>query len=185
MHQTDSSIINKGRFSRMSPVLALGAMAGIGLFLSREGTQENVLESVGLAFIISASLYDAFRGIIPNALVLTGLAVVLLLSFVLPNTSGVAVLLGAAVGGGLLLFLGLTLSWILKREALGGGDVKLMALIGGLLGWEGVFPVLFWAAVLALAWIACLSLVRGGALKRAVRFGPWMGATAFLAIIMG
>lgn len=163
--------------------MGLGVLVGGGLFFFREPTQENILQSLGLAFIVSGSLYDAFWGIIPNEIAVTGLAAVILLSFLLPDASVVMALVGALLGGGLLFVTGLCVSWLLKKEALGGGDVKLMALIGGVLGWEKIFPVLFWAAVLSLAWVVCLFFIRGGPLRRAVRFGPWMAVATFLSVI--
>ncbi|MFQ5693803.1 MAG: prepilin peptidase [Nitrospinota bacterium] len=172
------------RRKRTLACLGLGALVGVGLVFARGPTAGTAVQAFGLAFVIAGAISDALWGIIPNSLSLTGLAGVLLASVFLPEVGSGEVVLGAIVGGGTLLLLGLGMSRLLRREALGGGDVKLMALIGSVLGWEKVFPVLFWAAVLALAWIACLFLFRGGSLRRSVHFGPWMGLAAVLAMVL-
>lgn len=76
---------------------------------------------------------------------------------VLPNWTGwgrvdapILALVGAAVGAGLInltRFLG-TLAF--RREAMGAGDVYLMALIGGILGWEAALLVFLVAPFLGL-----------------------------------
>lgn len=183
LNPTKSLALPEARGFWISLFLGFGALLALGLSYFRGPTEGSLVLSLGLSFVVAAALCDTFWGIIPNVLVLAGLGGVLLVSWVAPGLNGLSALLGALLGGGLLFLLGLTLSWILKREALGGGDVKLMALIGATLGWEKVFPVLFWAAVLALTWAVARFLIRNESLRRSVRFGPWMGAATVLAAI--
>jgi leader peptidase (prepilin peptidase)/N-methyltransferase len=176
--------MDENRLKRELSFLGVGVVVGIAWISFWGFTPEHGLSALGLAFIVAAALYDAVWGIVPNPLTLTGVATVLLVSFLMPTLSGLEALWGALVGGGLLFGVGVGLSWVLKKEALGGGDVKLMALIGAVVGWQSVFSVLFLSAALALIWVAFVFLLRGGPLQRAVHFGPWLGVATILAVVL-
>jgi leader peptidase (prepilin peptidase)/N-methyltransferase len=142
--------------------------------LKRELSFLGIGVAVGIAWI-------SFWGFTPeHGLSALGLTA----SFLMPTLNGLEALWGALVGGGLLFGVGVGLSWVLQKEALGGGDVKLMALIGAVVGWQSVFSVLFLSAALALIWIVIVFLLRGGPLQRAVHFGPWLGVATILAVVL-
>src|SRR5207249_9944383 len=56
--------------------------------------------------------------------------------------------LGAAVGFVLLWLVGMAGTWVFKEEAMGGGDVKMMAMVGSFVGWQGVLLTVFAGAAL-------------------------------------
>jgi leader peptidase (prepilin peptidase)/N-methyltransferase len=92
--------------------------------------------------------------------------------------------IGAALGGGLLA----AVRWAFLRwgriEALGFGDVKLMAAIGLLVGVVGVLWVIIWASALGAIWI--LLRGRNAAGKRQMApFGACAAAPAFLVLALG
>ncbi|RMF21268.1 MAG: prepilin peptidase, partial [Cyanobacteria bacterium J083] len=60
--------------------------------------------------------------------------------------------MGILVGGGFLLLLAQAYYLIKKREGLGGGDIKLCAMIGAFLGWKAMIFVFFASSVLALCY---------------------------------
>ena len=99
-------------------------------------------------------------------------------------SQGWACSLFATLGGatGFLLMLGIALlgELIWKKEALGGGDVKMMAALGLLIGWKGILMALFMGsaagAVPALLLIAFKKLERGAYLP----FGPFLALGAWL-----
>jgi len=78
-------------------------------------------------------------------------------------------LLGASLGAGFLYGVGVTFSALLGREAMGFGDVKLIALVGGLLGWRGVVLTLM---------IACVTGAVGGLLRRVATGEPHLSGRA-------
>lgn len=79
-----------------------------------------------------------------------------------PRLHGVAVsLAGLLVGGGIVWGIRLIGFWVLRQEAMGFGDVILMALIGSFLGWQPTVVVFFLAPVGALAVVLLLLLARG------------------------
>lgn len=90
-------------------------------------------------------------------------------------------LLGAAVLGGGMLVLALLLGFVLKKDALGGGDVKLFAVLGFYLGFaQGILMIIF--ACIAGLVFACMP--RAGKEKE-FPFGPAITVAAFAAVLIG
>ena len=128
---------------------------------------------------------DARTHRLPNRIVLPALAASALLAVVDAFVTGEA---GAALraGGGMLILGGFyALLRIVSRSGVGGGDVKLAALIGLVLGWHGWQALAVEAAsAFVLASLYALALI---ALRRAdgstrIAFGPWMIAGALIGI---
>lgn len=87
-------------------------------------------------------------------------------------------LFGATLGAGFLYGVGVTFTRLLGREAMGLGDVKLIAGIGGLLGWRGVVLTLVVACVTGAA-VGTVRRVASG--EAYVPFGPFLAAGAAFA----
>lgn len=89
-----------------------------------------------------------------------------------PNWVGLSTsLIGMAVGGGLIWAVRIVASMALGREAMGFGDVTLMAMIGALLGWQACLAIFFFAPFPALI-VGLLRLALGG--EREIPFGPFL-----------
>ena len=93
-----------------------------------------------LWLLLLVSLADKRFMIIPDQFVI-GLAIVSI-GFIPYQTSVLSPLYGALAGGGSLLVIGLVARWILKREAMGFGDIKLLAAIGLMAGLKGILIIL-------------------------------------------
>lgn len=113
-----------------------------------------------------------------------------LLSLVMPeravDATGLPALLralgGAAAGGGLLGLLRLVGGKIYHQEAMGLGDVKLLACIGAWLGVTGALYSLFAASLLGAAVSLILMAGRRVGLRSAIAFGPFLALGAFLVV---
>ena len=121
---------------------------------------------------------------LPNAFTIPGLFVGLLVSVFLPP-GFVASVLGAALGGGVLLLL----RWVWLRatgvDGMGLGDVKMLAMIGAFLGWQQVIVVLFISSVAgAIAGIG-LVVVGGRSMQASLPFGTFLAVSALLASLVG
>jgi leader peptidase (prepilin peptidase)/N-methyltransferase len=88
-------------------------------------------------------------------------------------------LAGAAVGAGLTWFVRAVSSWILGREALGFGDVTLMAMIGSYLGWQPTVFVFLLAPVCGLACTIPLRVMTG---RDYVPYGPFLASAAVVVL---
>jgi leader peptidase (prepilin peptidase) / N-methyltransferase len=90
--------------------------------------------------------------------------------------------LGAAVGFGLLWAVGAAGTWAFKEEAMGGGDVKMMAMVGAFLGWQGVLLTVFLGAVAGSAVFVPLHLAGR---KKLVPFGVFLAIGAGITYLVG
>ena len=132
------------------------------------------------AALVVLSALDLEHRWLPDVITLPGTALGLGLALVLPHLHFPEALLGAL--GGAAVFLGL--SWlyqkITRREGLGGGDVKLLALIGAFLGFKALPLVGLMSAVLvSLAGI--IVAWRGGRIRLQelqIPFGPFLALAA-------
>jgi len=94
---------------------------------------------------------------------------------------GLAVsLAGIVVGGGSVWMVRIIGQWVLKREAMGFGDVVLMATIGSFLGWQPTLVVFFIAPVCALVVVAALWLFRR---DREIPYGPYLSLATLILLI--
>lgn len=143
----------------------------------------------GLAYMIlsvclvTASFIDLDYRIIPNSinyfLGITGIFF-LLMGWTVRLKDG---LMGFVAGGGVLLVIGLLSIWIIKKEGMGGGDIKLAAVSGLYMGVERTISSFFVTSYLALIIIVILFVA--GKLKKGqyLPFGPFLSAGAIIVII--
>jgi leader peptidase (prepilin peptidase)/N-methyltransferase len=111
-----------------------------------------------VAALIAASAIDLEFQIIPDEISLGGLAVGVAVSCLVPalhaTDSRLVALgrsaLGLLVGGGTLYATGLLGDFLFKKESMGGGDIKLLAMAGSILGWKLVALTFFISPILAL-----------------------------------
>jgi len=144
---------------------------------------------VVLAFLTTAllivSCIDIAHTIIPDAITLPGIVVGLSTSLWLTPVGGRNALLGVALGGGLFLLMAILSVVILKREGMGGGDIKLIAMLGAFLGWHVVLVTIFLAAVLGASVGLALILLRRKGRREPLPFGPFLALGALLAMVWG
>lgn len=125
---------------------------------------------------------------LPNRIVLPVLAVLLALVIVEAMLTGqTRPLIGAALG---MLILGgfYAALRMVSREGMGGGDVKLAAVIGLVLGWHGWQALAVGAAsafVLGALYALVLMALRRADRSTRIAFGPWMIVGAVLGIAAG
>lgn len=134
-----------------------------------------------LTLLLAIAIVDARHFLIPDELSLGGLGVGFLLS-ILPGPPSVPEsAIGSIVGGGLLWIVAIVGSAALGREAMGGGDIKLMAMLGAFLGWQGALLTIFLGALLGtlvflpVAWRS----------DRLVPFGVFLAVGAAAAFYFG
>jgi len=128
---------------------------------------------------------DLNKQIIPDVISLPGIVIGLILSFFVPYISFINSALGVVVGGGIILVIGLVGSVIFKKEAMGGGDVKLTAMIGAFLGWKYTIISLFLGFFLgALAGIF-LILSKIKSREDIIPFGPFIALGSIITILWG
>jgi len=145
-----------------------------------------LLQVVSLILLIPISVIDIRHYIIPDRFTLPFLAIALAVSFIPGSLSPIHSLLGALAGGGSLLAMGIIGTYALKKgDAMGMGDVKLMAYLGALWGYK--------IALLGIAFGAFLGSIAGGVMifskklndDHRIPFGPFLAAGTVVAVFAG
>jgi leader peptidase (prepilin peptidase)/N-methyltransferase len=175
----------RSRIPLMYPAVEL--LSGIfGAFaVWRHGlTLEAVWMYAFLAILLTIACIDWRHQIIPDVLSIGGTVLGIVGAFICLPIEPLDSLIGALVGSGLLVGIALLYKVIRKIDGLGGGDVKMMAMIGAFLGWQMVFLVLFLASLLGSLY--GLHLIRSGkGGQAAVAFGSFLAPAAAVVFFFG
>jgi leader peptidase (prepilin peptidase)/N-methyltransferase len=138
-----------------------------------------------LLLMIPMSIIDIRHYIIPDQFTLPFILAGLALSFLPSDITPVNSLLGIAAGGGSLYLIGILGSWILKKEAMGGGDVKLMAAFGALFGWQGaLLSIMLGACLGSLSGIGMMFL-KHAKIDQKIPFGPFLAGGIWISVLFG
>ena len=138
-----------------------------------------------ISSLLVITFIDIDHKIIPDVISLPGIPIGLAASFVLPAMTFKTALLGMLAGGGSLWIVAWTYSLITRKEGMGGGDIKLLAMIGAFIGWKGVVFTIFAASVAGTVLGMIVMLVKGKDLKYAIPFGPFLSIGAMSYLFFG
>jgi leader peptidase (prepilin peptidase) / N-methyltransferase len=169
--------------SAQYPLVEL-ATAGIWAYMAwrYEFTLEALRGAVFGTILLGIAMTDARAYIIPDEFTWGGLVLGLLFSLGHGVTGLVDSALGAAVGFGVLWLVGTAGTWVFKEDAMGGGDVKMMAMVGAFVGWQGVLLTIFIGAFLGS--LVFVPLLLAGK-KKLVPFGIFLSMGAAVAYAIG
>lgn len=173
-------------FSLRYPVVELvSGLFAVAVF-DRYGFSWETLFLYGLiGALLVITFIDIDHQIIPDAISLPGIVIGFLASFLVGYITYKESLIGIILGGGLLLSVAWGYYLLTKKEGMGGGDIKLLAMLGAFLGWKGViFTILAASAIGTFAGIA-VALRMGGGRKLAIPFGPFISLGAILYVFFG
>jgi Type II secretory pathway, prepilin signal peptidase PulO and related peptidases len=173
-------------------------------------TLETLFYLVFLSALIVITFIDLEHRIIPNVITFPGIVIGLIYGAVRTDWSGmkevfnylrydfwgalgalseapfVDSLLGVILGGGVLFLIGFLYEVVRKREGMGMGDVKLLAMIGAFLGWRSVIFVIFVSSIIGTVVGISIILYKKGDLKYAIPYGPFLSfAAAFYCFTGG
>ena len=139
-----------------------------------------------ISALIAISLIDLKHQIIPDIISLPGILLGVVFSFFIPDFSWVNSLIGVLLGGILFYLLAAGGQLLFKKESLGGGDVKLAAMLGAFLGWKKLILVFFLSSLLgALIGLALILAVKKFRSKRIIPFGPFLALATLVALFAG
>ena len=171
------------KFSLRYPLVEfiMGALFAAAAY--RYGLSWSLLEALLFIFgLVCCTFIDIDHMILPDEFTLSGIVIGLLGSLLNPERSFFASLYGVLLGGGFLWSVAYLYFVIRKREGMGGGDIKLIAWIGAVLGWAAIPVVIIGSSLLGA--LVGLILVAGqkDAFKRAIPFGPYLVGAALVYI---
>ena len=156
----------------------------VGIVMKFGLTLETVEYLLFAAILLAASFADLEGYIIPDRFIVAGIAVRLVFILVSGNIGKellFSALGGFAVAGGLLLIV-LIYEKLTHKEAMGGGDIKLLFVTGLVLGWKRNLLCLFFACIVGIVFGM---LTRRGRTGKAFPFGPSIAIAAFFALLFG
>jgi leader peptidase (prepilin peptidase) / N-methyltransferase len=163
----------------LTALLAMAVVARFGLGLEALGYFAFSAALVVITFV------DLDHQIIPDVISLPGVILGLLFSFVVPTLSLRDSLIGALVGAGVLLAVALSYRVLTGREGMGGGDVKLLAMIGAFLGWRAILFTLFCASCAGSLVGVSAMIYQNSNGKLAIPFGPFLSFGALCYLFFG
>jgi leader peptidase (prepilin peptidase)/N-methyltransferase len=170
----------KAAISPQYPLIeALVAVLWVIAVLYYGPTLEALSAALFGTILLGIAITDARHYIIPDEFTFGGLAIGLLLSLRGGSTGFLNALLGAAVGFGLLYGVAVVGKWMFKEDAMGGGDIKMMAMVGAFVGWKGVLLTIFLGALLGTVIFVPLTLKK----KRLVPFGVFLAVGAAVTFV--
>jgi len=146
---------------------------------------EALVAFVFVAALIVVTFIDFDHQIIPDVISLPGIVIGLLLSLVLDRPGVKSALLGAALGYGVLYAVATGYYWLRKEEGMGGGDLKLLAMVGAFLGWKAVPLTLLLGSLTGSVVGISLMLLHGRDSRVPIPFGPFLAAGATCALFFG
>lgn len=150
------------------------ALVWAGTFAHAGLSAEGLRGALFLTILLGISLSDARFYIIPDPFTLGGTVLGLAMAFFPGGVSITQGAVGAAVGFGLLWGVGKAGTWLFGKEAMGGGDIKMMAMVGAFLGVPGVLLTIFLGALLGSVIFGPISWRTG----KLVPFGIFLAAGA-------
>ena len=135
-----------------------------------------------MLIVLFGTDYDTQR--LPNVITLPGIVVGIGFSFFTPPGI-VSSLIGAALGAGILFAVRWTWRKLRGVDAMGLGDVKMLAMIGAFLGWRQVWVVLFFASLTGAVTGVLLTMRPGRSMQTRLPFGTFLAIAAYAASIVG
>ena len=171
-------------------VEALTGVVAVAVFAYFGMTAVSVIYLAFVCALIVSSFIDLEFQIIPDEISLGGLAVGLVVSVLIPALHGTdsrllslgRAVLGMLVGGGLLYLTGMLGDFVFRKESMGGGDIKLLAMAGSILGWKLVALTFFTAPILALIPGVMVLLFKR---SHVIPYGPFLSLGLILALFLG
>jgi len=131
-----------------------------------------------VASLLAIIFIDIRHQIIPDVISLSGIIIGFAGSFFNAEVTWQQAGLGILLGGGILYAIAKSYYLIAGREGMGGGDIKLLGMIGGFLGWQSLLFVIFASSLTGSVVGVCAMIKQGKGGKTRIPFGPFLALAA-------
>ncbi len=166
-------------------VETLTALISLSLFLKYGPSLQYLITFLFTSALIVITFIDLEHQIIPDVISLPGISLFSIAAILVMDITVLESLIGVLIGGGVLFVIAFGYELITKREGMGGGDIKLLAMIGGFFGWKSlIFILLVSSFVGAIIGISVI-VYKKGDMKYAIPFGPFLSIAAVAYIFCG
>jgi len=137
------------------------------------------------AALIVITFIDIDYQIIPDVISLPGIPLCFLAAVFVMGVPFLESLIGILVGGGILYVIAVGYEWIAKREGMGGGDIKLLAMLGAFFGWKSLLFIVLCSSLTGAIVGVTLMVIQRQDMKYAVPFGPFLALGAVAYFFLG
>ena len=167
------------KISMQYPLVELGmGLLSLTLFHQFGPSMSYLVYFVFVAALLAIIVIDIYHQIIPDLISLPGIILGFIASFFIPEVTWQQSALGILLGGGVLYAIALIYYLLTKRDGMGGGDIKLLAMIGAFLGWQSLLFVVFFSSLTgSIIGIAAMFRQKKGGRTR-IPFGPFLATSA-------
>jgi len=172
------------RISWQYPLVEAAMAIFSALLLHRFGVNiEYCLMFIFFAALLVIIFIDIHHQIIPDRISLPGILLGFATSWFSDQITWQQSGLGIFLGGGVLYLVAFGYFALTKREGMGGGDIKLLAMIGAFLGWQSLLYIVF-ASSLFGSLVGILAILRQGqGGKTRIPFGPFLAFGAMTWVL--
>ncbi|MFZ5453088.1 MAG: prepilin peptidase [Thermodesulfobacteriota bacterium] len=173
---------------RYPAVELAGGLLALALWSRFPGSYLLLVYGVFSAGLVVLTALDLEHRWLPDVITLPGVGLGLVFSLIFPHLAFWEALAGALLGGGVFYLLGWGYERLTGKLGMGGGDVKLMALIGAFLGLKSVpLVILLSAALGSLVGLATVLIAgnwrQGGWRTAAIPYGPFLAGAALVYLL--
>lgn len=156
------------------------------LIFLKYGYQWVTLEYIVFAWaLIVVSFIDIDLMILPDVFTLPGIVIGLVGAALNPERSFYSAFTGVLMGGGFLWLIAYIYLVMRKEEGMGGGDIKLLAWIGAVLGWTSIPFVILMSSIMGSLVGLALAFRSKAGLRSVIPFGPYLALAALIFILGG
>lgn len=177
----------KTKISWIYPTVEIITAVLFAAFYARYGVSWTTLGFWYMSLTLVAVFFiDLEHQIIPNSLTYPGVFVGFATSIVSSHLPWHQSLLGAAVGAGIFIGVALLGRFLFKKESMGGGDVKLAAMLGAFLGVGRILLVFVFSAAIGLV-ISLVAMAVSERIRRdrVIPFGPFIAMATLVVAFYG
>ena len=173
----------QGAISLRYPILELmNGLGYVGIVATFGWTWVAGVYAVFFSALLVVAWIDLDHLIIPDVISLPGIVMGLVAAATVLPIGLVNAVVGVVLGGGILWGLAILSPYMFGKEGLGGGDIKLLAMIGAFLGWQSALLTLMLAsvtgAVVGIGLLVCKVMERG----HYIPFGPFLVFGALVSL---
>ncbi|NUN06121.1 MAG: prepilin peptidase [Bdellovibrio sp.] len=174
------------KFSMRYPLVEFIMAALFALAYYYVGFSWTLLEYLIFIFgLVVCTFIDFDHMILPDEFTLSGIVIGLIGAALNPQRDFLDSLFGVLMGGGFLWGMAYVYYLLTKNEGMGGGDIKLLAWIGALLGWKAIPFVIMSSAIIGSVVGLVMARKQKAGLKTVIPFGPYLALGAIFYIFGG
>lgn len=135
--------------------------------------------------LVVCTFIDLDHMILPDEFTLSGIVIGLVGAYLNPQRHFLDAFFGVLMGGGFLWGMAYVYYLLTKQEGMGGGDIKLLAWIGALLGWKAIPFVIMSSAIIGSVVGLIAARKQKAGLKTVIPFGPYLALGALMYLFGG